>query len=169
MSDRSPQRPSRQILAFYTAVNMVLRFWVRAFGKSRPDEQDALRLLRVRGRKSGKSYEIPIRLAIFEQRRYAISLLGDSQWSRNVRANGQVHLVVGASAQPVNATEVFGEEKQHFLSWYCLEPINVSRVRSAARIDPRHVSEEEMQRRMLPFPVFRFDSMPESAIAGSVG
>ena len=42
-----------------TLINPLLRFLVMRFGLGSSGEQDMMRILRVRGRKSGREYDVP--------------------------------------------------------------------------------------------------------------
>jgi len=144
------QRLSRWITAFYKVVNPVFRFLVIRFSFQSHRAQDALHILRVQGRSSGKVYEVPIRIAAFEHKRYIISLLGDSQWSRNLRSAGAAELVAGKTIEPIHAIEIQNQEKAAFLRWYCQQPAFAGRIQVAAPEDIDRISPN--------YPVFRLES-----------
>jgi F420H(2)-dependent quinone reductase len=112
----TPRPPSRARLAFYRVMNPIMVFRVlrlRAGGRG----VNLLRVLRVRGRKTGRVYEIPVRVAVVDQDRYMMAMLGDTQWARNLRVAGHAQLVLGREAEDVRVREIHGEEKLAFLTW----------------------------------------------------
>jgi deazaflavin-dependent oxidoreductase (nitroreductase family) len=70
------------------------------------------------GRKSGRLYEIPVRVAILDDHRWLMSMLGEAQWVRNLRTAGTAELVVGGTVEPVRARAIHGEQKGAFLRQY---------------------------------------------------
>ena len=52
-------------------------------------------LLTVKGRKTGKSYTLPVAPIVWDSRRWLISPYGEVSWVRNVRATGEVVLAHG--------------------------------------------------------------------------
>jgi deazaflavin-dependent oxidoreductase (nitroreductase family) len=58
-----------------------------------------MRLLQVRGRKSGRIFSTPVNLIQVDGRRYLVAARGDTAWSRNARVSGEVTLKRGASAE----------------------------------------------------------------------
>jgi deazaflavin-dependent oxidoreductase (nitroreductase family) len=144
-----PRPPSRARLAFYRTMNPVIRFMVRRGTGGRG--ADLLRILRVRGRKSGRDYEVPVRVAVLDGQRYVISLLGDAQWVRNLRAAGQAQLLHGTSAEAVSAREISEKEKTELLTRLCGIPQFASRARSVLKSAFGHRTRElgEPQIRLL--------------------
>lgn len=109
---------SRRRIGFYTFMNPLIRFFVRQFGLGGRGV-DLLRILRVRGRKSGRLYEVPVRVAVLDEQRYIVSMLGETQWARNLRAAGTAHLILGKTVEPIRTSEIQGEEKIAFLTRLC--------------------------------------------------
>ena len=66
----------RRVPFFYSVVNPIFHFLVLKFGLGTRADQDALRILRVRGRTTGRIYEIPVRIAKLDGQRYLLSMLG---------------------------------------------------------------------------------------------
>lgn len=149
------------VALFYRLVNPIFRFLVLTFGLGSDDTQDALRILRVRGRTSGKLYDVPVRIAVMDDERYILSMLGNSQWARNLRAAHTAQLIVGKQVEQVHATELQGEQKSAFLRWYCQYPENAQRVRFAVRMDSNNLTPAEIDRLAPLFPVFHLT--PERA------
>jgi deazaflavin-dependent oxidoreductase (nitroreductase family) len=156
------RRPSRLRTTFYKVVNPLLRFLVLRFGFQSHGEQDAMRILRVRGRKSGKLYETPVRLATFERGRYILSLLGESQWVRNLRTVGTAELIAGGTVELIHAREIQDQEKIAFLTWYCQHPMYMSRVRYGLGVNTKRLTSEEIDHLAGLYPVFRVESTPET-------
>jgi deazaflavin-dependent oxidoreductase (nitroreductase family) len=134
------KRPSRLYTTFYRLVNPIFKFVVRHTGNQNADGQDALCILRVQGRQSGKLYDTPVRLAIFQSERYIVSLLGDSQWSRNLRALGTAQLVAGNKVEAISARELLGDDKLAFMSWYIQDPIYTSRMQPSTKLTPQEIA-----------------------------
>jgi hypothetical protein len=119
MTDSYDQPPSW----FHTRVPQpVLRALVLRAGFGRRGEQNVMRVLRVPGLRSGRRYEVPVRIAVWNDQRYFVSVQGESQWARNPRAARTAELLVGASVEPITARELRADEKAAFLAWYCREP-----------------------------------------------
>jgi len=136
-----PRPPSRSRLALYNRyVNPVMRFMVRRGAGGRG--ADLLRILRVRGRKSGRVYDVPVRVAVLDSQRYVISMLGDAQWARNLRAAGQAQLIHGTSSEAVSAHEISDPEKRELLTRLCGAPQFASRARSVLKSAFGHRSKE---------------------------
>src|SRR5690242_3195428 len=115
MSTTYYQPPSHLRVAL---INPILRVMVLRFGLGSSGEQDVMRVLRVRGRKSGREYDVPVRIAVWEGQHYVLSMLGEAQWVRNLRAAGEAQLVVGKTVENIHTQEILGEEKMAFLTWY---------------------------------------------------
>jgi deazaflavin-dependent oxidoreductase (nitroreductase family) len=136
-------------------VNPLLRVLVLRAGLGRRGEQNLMRVLRVRGRRSGREYDTPVRLAAWNGQRYVVSLLGETQWARNLRAAGTAQLLVGTSVEPVVAREIRDEEKKAFLLWYCQHPAHRLSVRSGLKLTPANPAPAELDRVVRQHPIFR--------------
>ena len=64
-----------------------------------------MRVLEVRGRKTGRLYQRPLDVAAAARRHYIIAVRGESQWARNLRAGSTAQLQVGRRVEPVEAHE----------------------------------------------------------------
>jgi deazaflavin-dependent oxidoreductase (nitroreductase family) len=126
-----PRPPSAARLTFYRYMNPVMRLMIRLGSGGRG--ADLLRVLRVRGRTSGRLYEVPVRMAVLDGHRYLMTMMGDAQWARNLRAAGQGQLVLGRSAEQVRAREIDGQEKTAFLTRCCRYRQFERRARSALK------------------------------------
>jgi deazaflavin-dependent oxidoreductase (nitroreductase family) len=138
-------------------VNPLLRALVLRAGLGRRGDQNLMRVLRVQGRRSGRLYEVPMRIATWDGQRYIVSLQGDSQWARNLRAAGTAQLLVGTSVEPVVAREIQAEEKAAFLAWYCQQPDHQLSVRYGLKADTANLTPAEVDRLARQYPVFRLE------------
>jgi deazaflavin-dependent oxidoreductase (nitroreductase family) len=138
-------------------VNPLVRVLVRRAGLGRRGDRNLMRLLRVRGRRSGREYDVPVRIAAWDGKRYVVSLLGEAQWVRNLRAAGTARLLGGAHPEPVVAQEIRAEEKVAFLYWYCRQRDHRLSVRAGLKADPANLTSAEIDRLVHQHPVFRLD------------
>jgi hypothetical protein len=138
-------------------VNPVLSALVLRAGLGRRGEQNQLRVLRVRGRRSGRECDTPVRIAMWGGTRYVISLLGEAQWVKNLRAAGTAQLLVGSSVEPVFSYEIGGEEKVAFLEWYCRQPAHRLSVRAGLKVNPVELTSADIRRLVHQHPIFRLD------------
>ncbi|MGW4243113.1 nitroreductase/quinone reductase family protein [Nocardia sp. NPDC004722] len=125
--------PSSGRAAFYRYVNPVIRLLVRAGVGVGGSEADLLRTLQVDGRVSGRTYEVPVRVAVIDGERYVMTMQGDTAWARNLRASGKARLLYRGRAEHVEARELVGEEKTRFLTTLFHDPIFARRARSVLR------------------------------------
>lgn len=113
-----PRPPSAARLSLYRRIlNPIMRFMVRR--GSGGQGVDLLRVLRVPGRTSGRLYEVPVRVAVLDNHRYVMTMLGDAQWARNLRTAGQAQLILGRSVEDIAAHELTGQAKTAFLTRCC--------------------------------------------------
>ena len=75
-------------------------------------------LLQVRGRKSGRIYSTPVNLLDLNGRRYLVAPRGDTQWSRNAAASGEVTLVRGRQRETVKVKPIGDANKPAILKAY---------------------------------------------------
>ena len=76
------------------------------------------RVLEVRGRTSGQARRTPVNLLTLDGRRYLVAPRGNTQWVRNLRANGEGRLLVGPRSERFTATELPDDEKTPVLRAY---------------------------------------------------
>lgn len=74
--------------------------------------------LAVRGRKSGEWRRVPVNPMTYEDGRYLVSVRGDSEWVRNMRAAGGGELRVGRRSRPFTAVELPHAEAPALLRAY---------------------------------------------------
>jgi deazaflavin-dependent oxidoreductase (nitroreductase family) len=75
-------------------------------------------LLQVRGRKSGRTYSMPVNVLDVGCRRYLIAPRGRTQWVRNAESAGEVVLRKGLFRQGYTLRPVDEEEKLKLLKLY---------------------------------------------------
>ncbi|HEX2618952.1 MAG TPA: nitroreductase/quinone reductase family protein [Phototrophicaceae bacterium] len=153
------QRPSHLRTG---VINPILRFLVLRFGIDSSSEQDFMRILRVAGRKSGRLYDVPVRIVVMDGQRYILSMLGEAQWVRNLRAIATADLVVGKTVESIRPYEVLGDDKIRFFEWYCQHPQLAMRARFVFGVNPRHLTSADLNRMVEQFPVFRLASTSAS-------
>jgi deazaflavin-dependent oxidoreductase (nitroreductase family) len=77
-----------------------------------------MRLLEVRGRKSGKLYTMPVDLLALDGHLYLVGARGHTQWSRNAAAAGTIVLRRGADARKYELRALTDPEKPPVLAAY---------------------------------------------------
>ncbi len=108
MSDRYDQpNPAAR------AANTVIR-WLAEAGIS----ISGTRVLRVRGRKTGKLRSVVINLMTVDGTDYVVSPRGNTQWARNTRAAGIIELGPRWRRRAVRVTELDDEVKPELLKRY---------------------------------------------------
>jgi len=77
------------------------------------------RVLEVRGRKTGLARRTPVNLLSLNGRQYLVSPRGETEWVRNVRANGgQLDLLLGSKRRHYLGHEVPDADKVDVLRGY---------------------------------------------------
>ncbi|WP_394427815.1 nitroreductase family deazaflavin-dependent oxidoreductase [Streptomyces sp. SGAir0957] len=77
-----------------------------------------IRILTVRGRKSGLSRHTPVHVLTTNGQTYLLAPRGHVQWTHNLRAAGRGELRLGKKSVPFTATEVADDDKPAVLSAY---------------------------------------------------
>src|SRR5215472_18929524 len=105
------RRPSPMRVHFF---DPLARFMIGRGLAPGGDSQDGsgMRVLEVRGRKTGRSYGHPVVVASVDGRRYIVSLWGESQWARNLRASAAAKLRFGSRVESVEGHELTNEEEK---------------------------------------------------------
>jgi deazaflavin-dependent oxidoreductase (nitroreductase family) len=111
------------------------------------------RLLRVRGRKSGRPFTTPVNLLTIEGQRYLVAPRGHTQWVRNLRAAGSGELLLGPAVDSFTATEVAEEQRPPILRAY-LRRWRFEAGAFFAGVGPE-ASDRELARIAQDHPVFR--------------
>lgn len=76
------------------------------------------RVLRVRGRKTGRLYTTPVNLLTIDGQRYLVAPRGHTQWVRNLRVAGHGELQLGRRIERFTAVEVPLEQRPPILRTY---------------------------------------------------
>ncbi|MDO8433831.1 MAG: nitroreductase/quinone reductase family protein [Candidatus Binatus sp.] len=74
-----------------------------------------MRLLEVRGRKSGRVFTTPVNLLELDGRRYLVAARGETAWARNARAAGNIILRKGSRHESLAVRELADSEKPRIL------------------------------------------------------
>ena len=114
------------------------------------------RVLEVRGRKSGEVRRTPVNLLGFEGRDYLVAPRGETQWVRNVRADGgRLTLLLGRRRDERTVTELSDEDKPPVLRAYLRRwKAEVGMFFEGVGADS---SDEELRRIAPKHPVFLLD------------
>jgi deazaflavin-dependent oxidoreductase (nitroreductase family) len=106
---KSFERPTAMERAFNAAVGALVRV-----GIGLPQ----MRVLEVRGRKSGRLYSLPVDLLPYNGRLYLVAPRGRAEWVRNAEASGSVVLRRGSRAETYRLRPLANEEKPPILAAY---------------------------------------------------
>jgi len=129
--------------------NPMARFLVGRLGLG---ASGGIRILQVKGRKSGKLYSVPIRLLELDGERYLVALQGKTFWVRNVRAQMTGQLKLGGRTTDFKAIELPDQEKVPILRAYLKRWWSVSK--SLTTITSPEASDEEILHAAPLHPVF---------------
>jgi deazaflavin-dependent oxidoreductase (nitroreductase family) len=111
--------------------------------------------LEVTGRKSGRTFSLPVVIAIVDGERYLVSMLGDNvQWVQNVRAAGGRAVLRSGGREEVQLEEVPAAQRAPILRAY------LQRAPGARPHVPvnKDAPLAEFQRVAAAFPVFHIAS-----------
>jgi len=114
-----------------------------------------LETLEVTGRKSGRTFSLPVVLAVVEGQRYLVSMLGDNvQWVQNVRAADGRAVLRSGGHEEVQLEEVPADQRAPILRAY------LQRAPGARPHVPvnKDAALAEFQKVAAAFPVFRVAS-----------
>ena len=110
-----------------------------------------LETLEVTGRKSGRTFSLPVVLAIVDGQRYLVSMLGDDvQWVRNVRAAGGRAVLRSGDREDIQLEEVPADQRAPILRAYLQRAPG---ARSHVPVN-KDAALAEFQRVAAAFPVF---------------
>ena len=111
--------------------------------------------LEVIGRKSGRTFSLPVVIAVIDGQRYLVSMLGENvSWVQNVRAAGGRAVLRSGSREEVLLEEVSADQRAPILKAY------LQRAPGARPHVPvnKDAALAEFQRIAAAFPVFRVAS-----------
>jgi deazaflavin-dependent oxidoreductase (nitroreductase family) len=114
-------------------------------------------ILIVRGRKTGKSYSIPV-ILIDDSGRWLVAPYGDVGWVRNARAAGEVQLTRAGRSERLTIQEVEAEQAAPVLQRYLKRVAVVRPFFDVSPDSPLAEFETEAPRH----PVFRLTSAPDA-------
>jgi deazaflavin-dependent oxidoreductase (nitroreductase family) len=77
-----------------------------------------IRLLQVRGRKTGRTYSSPVNLLTYRGKLFLVAPRGRTQWVRNAEAAGEISLKRGGTRQRYRLRPVPDSEKPQILKLY---------------------------------------------------
>jgi deazaflavin-dependent oxidoreductase (nitroreductase family) len=128
------------------------RFLVGTLGV---DDRNGTRVIEVKGRTSGAWRATPVKLLDLDGRRYVVAMYGETQWARNIRAQGGGRLRLGGQVADFRAVELTDEEKipvlrAYLRHWWSL----VARMTTITSPD---APDEEIAREAPMHPVFRLE------------
>ena len=114
-----------------------------------------LETLEVIGRKSGRTFSLPVVIAVVDGERYLVSMLGDNvSWVQNVRAAGGRAILRSGGREQIQLEEVPAEQRLPILRAY------LQRAPSARPHVPvnKDAALSEFQKVAAAFPVFHVAS-----------
>jgi deazaflavin-dependent oxidoreductase (nitroreductase family) len=155
MNKLNYRRPSSVRVHFF---DPLARFMIGRGLAPGGDSQDGggLRVLEVRGRKTGRWHQHPVAVPAVDGRRYIVSLWGESQWARNLRANAVAKLRFGSGVEPVEGYELENEEeKAEVLFAICRKYPSI--FQRYFKVDPRQATLAQARELATQYPVFRIE------------
>jgi deazaflavin-dependent oxidoreductase (nitroreductase family) len=87
-------------------------------GRLGMDDHNGTRVIEVKGRSSGVWRATPVRLLEMDGQHYLVAMYGESNWAKNLRAQGGGRLRMGAHLTDFRAVELTGEDKLPVLRAY---------------------------------------------------
>jgi deazaflavin-dependent oxidoreductase (nitroreductase family) len=98
-----------------------------------------MRLLEVRGRKSGKTFTTPVNIIEVGGKRWLVAARGETAWARNARAAGHVVLRRGSAAESLVVRELADADKPEiikaFLDRYASQVQRFFDVKAGSPVD----------------------------------
>ena len=136
-------------------VHVIDPLTILAVGRLGLDDHNGTRVIEVKGRKSGVWRATPVKLLERDGRRYLVAMYGETQWIRNLRAQGGGRLKKGSHLTDFRAVELADAEKlpvlrAYFKRWWSL----VARMTTVTSPD---ASDEEITKAAPMYPVFMLD------------
>ncbi|MCZ6807343.1 MAG: nitroreductase/quinone reductase family protein [Deltaproteobacteria bacterium] len=112
--------------------------------------------LEVRGRRSGKPIRLSLSPARLDGKEYLVSLFGEQNWVKNVRASGGKAHIVHGSRKRIQLAEVPIDQRAPILLAYVSERAFSRSSKEAARMyfDLENPTLEDMKRIADRYPVF---------------
>jgi deazaflavin-dependent oxidoreductase (nitroreductase family) len=111
--------------------------------------------LEVTGRKSGRTFSLPVVIAVVEGQRYLVSMLGDDvQWVQNVRAAGGRAVLRSGGREEIRLEEIPADRRAPILKAYLQRAPG---ARPHVPVD-KDAALAEFEKIAANFPVFRIVS-----------
>jgi deazaflavin-dependent oxidoreductase (nitroreductase family) len=111
--------------------------------------------LEVRGRKSGKMHSVPVNIVTVGGTEYLVAPRGNTHWSLNARAAGEVSIARGNDKRTVRVEEIPIDQRAPIIQSYLKENAMVTKAHFG--IEPS-APIEEFHRIAADHPVFRVSS-----------
>jgi deazaflavin-dependent oxidoreductase (nitroreductase family) len=165
-SERSYRRPSRlRVHVLDPLARFMIRRGVVPGGGGQ--EGSGLRVIEVRGPRTGRWYQRPVAVATVEGRRYIVSLWGESQWARNLRAGAAARLRLGSRIEPIKGQELVDAEEKAAIV------LAIGRqypffARGYFKVDPKQMTLDQARELATRYPVFRIEATAAGSRAGDL-
>lgn len=135
---------------FATAGNRIITFLLR-----RGVKIGTMRLLTVRGRKSGLPRTTPVALVERDGQRWLIAAYGEVDWVRNLRAAGEATFTRGRYTEAITAVEIPAKEAAPILKRSLAgAPAMIKKLYDVAPTAPL----EDFEREVVHHPIFQINT-----------
>ncbi len=114
-------------------------------------------VLETKGRRSGQARSVPVNIVDYDGQRYLVSPRGESEWVRNVRADGGRAVLRHGKRESVHLEELPPGERAAIIQKYLRE--NAMATKQHFGIDPKS-DLAEFERIAPTHPVFRITETP---------
>jgi deazaflavin-dependent oxidoreductase (nitroreductase family) len=134
------------------------RFMIRRGLGGTSHDGSGIRILEVRGRKTGRWYQRPVAVSAVDARPYIVSVWGESHWVRNLRAPAPgAQLRFGTRLEPIEAHELEDREEQAAVMLaICRQYPAIARRYD--KVDPKRETLEQAHELAARYPVFRIET-----------
>lgn len=129
---------------------------VWAVGRIGLDDHNGTRILQVKGRKSGEWHATPVKLLESGGRRYLVSMYGETNWVKNLRAQGSGRLRLGNQVTDFRAVELADQDKLTVLRAYMTRWWSL--VAQMTTVSSPNAPDEEIRLAASMHPVFELVS-----------
>jgi deazaflavin-dependent oxidoreductase (nitroreductase family) len=119
------------------------------------DDHAGTRVLEVKGRASGVWRATPVRLLEMDGRRYLVAMYGETQWVKNLRAQGGGRFRMGGKITDFQALELSDKDKHPALRAYMKRYWSL--VSGMTSVTSPDAPDEEIARAAPMHPVFRLE------------
>jgi deazaflavin-dependent oxidoreductase (nitroreductase family) len=119
------------------------------------DDHAGTRVLEVKGRTSGVWRATLVRLLEMDGRRYLVAMYGETQWVKNLRAQGGGRLRMGGKVTDFRAVELANKDKVPALRAYMKRYWSL--VSGMTTVTSPDAPDEEIARAAPMYPLFRLE------------